>query len=145
MQFLLVVLTFNLGLVCHGGVTWPSWSFAAQDFNLINNFTFIIQLGAGLPALASLFVQPVVLEHLPGLADFFVRHPPSWLAGVPQHPYYELGSYYLIVAGAINYFAACNLHDRIIHPQKRFLAQEQGAPESPAEKEEGKATGPSKS
>ena len=99
------------------------------DFNLINNFTFIIQLGAGLPALASLAAQFV--PFLPAWAQLLVQSIHlTELAGIPPHPYYELGSYYLIVAGAINYFAVCNLHDRILRPQARYQAQEQ-----PEEKE----------
>lgn len=114
-QFVLVIITFILGLTLHSGVAWPSWLPSAADFNLINNFTFVVQLGAGLPALLSLLAQ---------------RLPWSFLAGLPQHPYYELGGYYLIVAGAINYFAVCNLYDRLIHTQPRYLAQE-GKEEAP--------------
>ena len=81
-----------------------------EGFNLIHNFTFIVQLGAGLPALLSLYAQ-----YLPG----------SLLIGVPSSPYYELGGYYLIVSGAINYFAVCNLYDRSsIHWAERTPTKE---------------------
>jgi hypothetical protein len=110
-HLLIVGVTFALGLALHGGVHWPSWSPSAEDFNLIKNFTVLIQLGAGLPALVSL-----------------VANCREWtlLGGIEHHPYYELGGYYLIVAGAINYFAICNVYDRLIHPQPRLLAQEEG-------------------
>jgi len=135
-QCLLVFATFALGLAFHSGVAWPSWSWTAPDFNLINNLTFIIQMGAGLPALASLAAQPVVL----GALDFHHAGALAWLTGVPQHAYYELGSYYMIVAGAINYFAVCNVYDRLVRKQKRFVVQEDGSEEEPAPEE---ATPPS--
>jgi hypothetical protein len=114
-QFLMVVVTFALGLALHGGVAWPTWRLSNPEFNLINNITVIIQLGAGLPALASLWAS---------------QHGWAWLGGVPQNPYYELGAYYLIVAGAVNYFAACNLSDRLLRPVARFLPKRQPAAES---------------
>jgi hypothetical protein len=130
-QFLLVMVTFVLGLALHSGVAWPSWTPGAADFNLINNFTFIIQMGAGLPALVSLAAQ--FISALPAWAQPIVQSTHlTVLAGAPPHPYYELGSYYLIVAGAINYFAVCNLHDRILHRQARYQAQEEEEKETPA-------------
>lgn len=118
-QCLMVVITILIGVRLHGGVDWPSWSIDAPDFNLINNFTFIIQLGAGIPALLSLFADKL---HL------------GFLASLPKQPYYELGQYYIIVAGAVNYFATCNLHDRIVQPQTRYAVQE--GLEEPAATEE---------
>jgi hypothetical protein len=115
-QFLIVIVTFALGLAWHGGVDWPSWLPSAPDFNLINNFTFLIQLGMGLPAILSLLANLST-----GLATTLHL---GFLAGTPTHPYYELGVFYMIVAGAINYFATCNLYDRIIHPNPRFAEQE---------------------
>ncbi|HPK03666.1 MAG TPA: hypothetical protein PLS90_14555 [Candidatus Sumerlaeota bacterium] len=96
-QLGLVGVTFALGLLLDGGVAWPAWSIRQPDFNLINNFTFLIQLGAGLPALVSLVA---------GLKGW------TLLGGAPWASYFELGAYYLVEAGAINYFAACNLYDR---------------------------------
>jgi hypothetical protein len=108
-QAILVCLTFLIGLLFHGGVSWPAWRPSSEEFNLINNFSFMIQLGGGLPALISLFPN-LFLELDTDLAPRLVRW--SFIAGKPQHAYYELGSFYLVVAGAINYFGACNLADR---------------------------------
>jgi hypothetical protein len=99
--------TFALGLMLHGAVLWPTWSFRSEEFNLINNFTFLTQLGAGLPAIASFLAAS--WSDLPG-------GPMSWLAGEASHTNFELGTYYLIVAGALNYFAVGNLHDRLVNP-----------------------------
>jgi hypothetical protein len=109
LQGTMVLVTVALGWSLHGGVAWPSWSPQAMDFNLINNLTFLVQLGGGLPNLASL-----------------VAHQLGWplLGGVPKDPYYELGSYYLVVAGAVNYFATLNFYDRLVKRDPRFLEQE---------------------
>lgn len=103
-HFVTIGVTFVLGLALHGAVLWPTWSLSSEDFNLINNFTFVTQMGSGLPALASFLVSRVT-EAEPG--------PMSWLGGIQSHTNFELGSYYLIVAGALNYFAVGNLYDRL--------------------------------
>ncbi len=127
-HFFLVAVTFGIGISLHSAVAWPSWSIHDEEFNLINNFTFIVQLGSGLPALISF-----AAGHWPAMFRGLGR-----LGGIPQHPYYELGSYYLIVAGALNYFAIGNFYDRLVKPHLRFLAQEQALEES-EDAEEGKS------
>lgn len=117
-HFLLVATTFAAGIALHGSVVWPIWSTRAPEFNLINNFTFIVQIGAGLPALASFWATRAG-ESFPGAW--------RWLAGSPEHPHYELGSYFLIVAGALNYFAVRNFYDRIVNPDSPFVDQEKSA------------------
>jgi hypothetical protein len=109
MQAALVLGTTLIGWALRGGVSWPAWSPQAEDFNLINNLTFIVQMGGGVPAFASLAGHELV-----------------WpvLGGIPEAPYYELGGYYLIVAGAINYFCALNLYDRLVRRDRRYEQQE---------------------
>ena len=110
-HFLAINLTFALGLMLHSSVAWPTWSLRAEEFNLINNFTFLVEMGGGLAALAS-FVASAALE---GESSAM-----QWLAGVPHDPYYELGTYFLVVAGALNYFAIGNFYDRVVNPHPRF-------------------------
>lgn len=117
-HFVMISLTFAFGLALHSSVAWPTWSIHSEEFNLINNFTFIVQLGSGALALGS-FMASISVGGATG--------PLGWLAGIPQHPYYELGSYFLIVAGALNYFAIGNFYDRFMNPHPRVAH-----PKSPA-------------
>lgn len=105
----MVLATAAIGWSLHGGVAWPSWSPEAADFNLINNLTFLVQLGGGLPMLGSL------------AANHFNF---TLLGGIAKAPYYELGSYYLVVAGAVNYFASLNFYDRLVKREGRLYEQE---------------------
>jgi TM2 domain-containing membrane protein YozV len=120
-HFATILLTFGLGLALRGGVAWPTWEIKSEEFNLINNFTFIVQMGAGLPALGSLAVSLLGEGAPTGIL---------WLGGEARHAYYELGGYFLIVAGALNYFAVGNFYDRMIRLHQRFEAQEVEGSES---------------
>lgn len=108
-HFVTIGATFGLGLALHSSVDWPIWSIRSPGFNLINNFTFITQMGGGLPAVASF----VVANGAGASANPLLE----WLAGEPKHYSYELGSYFLIIAGALNYFAMGNFYDRFLHPR----------------------------
>lgn len=114
-HFVTIGLTFAFGLALHSSVVWPSWSIRSEDFNLINNFTFLVQMGGGIWAVASFAASTLVHE-----PQGFI----GVLAGVEHHPHFELGSYFMIVAGALNYLALGNFYDRIVHPHPRFAAQE---------------------
>ena len=116
-QFALVTLTFSFGLMLHSSVAWPTWSIRSEEFNLINNFTFVVQMGSGAPAVASFWAA---LQEPRASSGGIIQ----WLGGIPKHPYYELGSYFLIVAGALNYFALGNFFDRIVRVKTRFEEQE---------------------
>jgi len=108
-HLVVIGVTFGLGLALHSSVAWPVWSIRSPSFNLINNFTFITQMGGGLPAIASF-----IASSDPGIvADSLLGR----FVGQPSHFNYELGSYFLIIAGALNYFAVGNFYDRFIHPR----------------------------
>ncbi len=84
-----VYLTFFLGICLNGGVSWPVWGFRDPGFNVVNNLNFILQLGCGWPALLA-----------------WVADAKGWafLTGDEIHPLSELGGFYCMVAGALNYF-----------------------------------------
>lgn len=104
--------TFMLGVLMHGGVIKPVWDYKNEDFNLINNITFIVQLWCGLPALLS-----YAASNAGALKGTFFE-------AVQINAYHELGSFFMIVAGGLNYFAISNFHDRILKVHARFTAQE---------------------
>jgi len=109
----MLLMTFMLGCMLHGGVVWPAWSMGEEGFNVINNISFLIQMGAGLPALISLAA---------GL------HPDAaalqWTSPDTANPLYDLGSFYVLVCGAMNYFIVCNTYDRLFRPKKADSARQ---------------------
>jgi hypothetical protein len=92
-----VHLTFLLGIILKGGLVPLPWSASDPSFSIVNNLTFILQMGAGWPALLS-------------LGAYYW----NWgaLAAEETHAWYELGSFYCLVAGSLNYFVVCHSVDR---------------------------------
>ena len=86
---LIMHLTFAIGLALHGGVVWPVWSFRGEGFSIMNNLIFLAQMGAGWPALLS-------------LAGYFFHVP--FIGPTESHAYFEIGSFYCLTVGALNYF-----------------------------------------
>lgn len=111
-HFLTISVTFSIGIALHSTVIWPTWAIGSEQFNLINNFTFLTQLGTGLPAIASFIAA----------SDDAGGGALGALTGRMSHSNFELGSYYLVVAGALNYFAVGNFYDRHVHVHPRFQA-----------------------
>lgn len=108
--FAVLSVTFLLGCLLHGGVAWPAWSFRAEGFNVINNITFVIQMGLGLPALLSLLGP-----HVSWL---------QWASPDNAHALSDLGNFYILVCGAMNYFVACNTYDRLFRKKRPAPSQE---------------------
>ena len=101
MPLLLVLeLTFLLGLIMKGGVVLPTMN--ATGGGVISLLTFVIQLGNGLMSLLSL---AATTENITGAAGKF-------LGGTQPHALFELGGFYLLASGAMNYFAITNFYDR---------------------------------
>jgi hypothetical protein len=97
--FVLTQATFGLGLLLHGAVLWPVYSPSDWGFNAMNILTFVVQLGNGLAALLCLAVS----------ATF-----PAWAEATRAHTLFELGSVYLLMAGAVNSFTVGALYDRYL-------------------------------
>ena len=106
--FLVIEGTFFLGLMLQGGVTPPVLD--PSGGGIISFLTFIIQLGNGLSSFfslaASVWSANLRLQGLiPGpLVIFF--------AGNPPHALFDQASLYILVSGAMNYFAVTNFYDR---------------------------------
>lgn len=92
-----VHVTFLLGVCMHGGVGWPVWGLRDLGFSVVNNLNFIFQMGAGWLGLVSL------AAHRLGWSALAVAEP---------HAFSDLGSFYCLVAGALNYFIICQSVER---------------------------------
>lgn len=108
---LLIVLnaTFAMGLTLKGSVVVPEFNVRSPTFNFINVLTFVVDLGAGGPALSCIAARNGLAEgDLPG----GIR---GWFAGNESSATYDLGAFHLLLVGALNYFACCALYDRFRH------------------------------
>jgi len=117
--FIVIELTFFLGLLCHGGVALPVLD--ASGGSIISVLTFIIQLCNGLTSLLSLgavlWDQSLTVKGLePGSLV-------KLLSGSQPHAFFELGAFYLLVAGAMNYFSIMNFYDRYKTGHKRATSE----------------------
>lgn len=96
--FLAVIhVTFFIGLSFNGGIVPPIWNFRAYGFNIVNCLNYILQIGSGWMAL---------------LSQAALSHGWSALAIDEPNAYAELGSFYCLVAGALNYFVVWQGLDR---------------------------------
>ncbi|MBN1476944.1 hypothetical protein JXA47_09335 [Candidatus Sumerlaeota bacterium] len=95
--FFLVEGVFVVGLLFHGAVLWPALSPQDWGFNAVNILTFIIQLANGLASLLCLAISGIY---------------PAWSEATRAHTLFELGTVYLLMAGAINSFAVGGVYDR---------------------------------
>ncbi|NUP88291.1 MAG: hypothetical protein HUU25_00565 [Candidatus Sumerlaeia bacterium] len=96
-QFVLIQVTFGLGLLLHGAVLWPAYNPLDWGANAMNILTFVIQLANGLAALLCLAVSQAF---------------PGWAEATRAHALFELGSVYLLISGAMNSFTVGALFDR---------------------------------
>lgn len=107
--FVVVHLTFFLGMCLKGGVIWPAWSFKDPGFNVVNNLNFIMQIGSGWLAILSWTALPLGWTHI---------------AVAESHPFSELGGFYCLVAGAVNYFIIWESIDRSKKKAFEILAKQ---------------------
>jgi TM2 domain-containing membrane protein YozV len=97
--FLLINVTFMIGVFLHGAVAWPIWNPRTEEgFNIVNNFTFIVELGNGLLSLLSLVGHQLM--------------PNRMLTGQEWNANFDLAAFYLLVSGGMNYFVVCHFYDR---------------------------------
>lgn len=95
--FAVIQTTFVLGLICHGAVLLPPYNPADWGMNAMNILTFVVQLANGLAAMLTMAVSQLF---------------PAWAASTRAHTLFELGSVYLLMAGAVNSIVLGGLYDR---------------------------------
>lgn len=96
--FLLLQGTFLAGAAMQGSVLVPEFSPRSEGFNLVTILTFVVQMFNGLLGLVS------VLPDLTG-GRFAI------LPFNETHPLAELGAFYLLVSGGMNYFVLASTYD----------------------------------
>lgn len=99
----LLTSTFLLGLLLKGTVVFPVWTPGTEGFNVINILTFLAQMGYGSLSLLCL------ASHQLGIGFF---------QGDQSFAFFDLATFYLIIAGALNYLMLFNLYDRHLKPEK---------------------------
>ncbi len=82
---------FVAGILLKGSVIFPEFNPASQTFNVISVLTFFVSFGNAAPSAACLVSRYV---------------------GDESSATFELATFHLLLAGALNYFACCALYDR---------------------------------
>lgn len=110
MIFPLLYLTFIIGhLFFNGAVVFPAeYQSPPGFFNPLGYLTFFCQMLFGLPAWLSLLWSSL--------------HPEIEYMGLEVHrtypPLFDLGSYYLLVIGGLNYYCNIKLYDHRFRKKK---------------------------
>lgn len=109
--FILLEITFIIGFLLHSQVAIPMINPFSLGFNLINIFTFIVQLGNGFFSIVSIINERFHLNLF-------------W--AIPSHSTYELGGYYMLVSGASNYFITMHIYDTLCGRVKKKKEEKEG-------------------
>jgi hypothetical protein len=95
---------FLIGLLLGGYVLPPEWSTSSPNFSIVSCLTFIMQFFHGIGWAAASVCWNLVQEgSQSGVVHF--------LAGNPGATNSDFGSFHLLVAGGLNYFATSRLYD----------------------------------
>jgi hypothetical protein len=103
--FIVLQATFLVGAALRGSVLMPDFRFGSEGFNIVTILTFFTQMFNGGLALLSLA--------------------PEFLHGWHILPYDEtnqwadLGSFYLLVSGGLNYFVMASTYDHFYGRKRR--------------------------
>lgn len=106
--FLLIQGIFMAGLLFHGSLTPPI--IEKSGGGVISVLTFLIQLGNGIMgflSFGSVLWTRNILESGATPGDVL-----KFFSGDQTHACYDLGSFYILVSGALNYFTLTTFYDR---------------------------------
>jgi hypothetical protein len=127
--FILLQGSFLIGLMLNGSVHWPAWSPKTEGFNLINILTYLTQMGNGLFATLSMIADWEFVKRLQEMQSIgnnvSINEIQNSLGalkifhGNEISSTFELGSFYLLVAGAMNYFSVVGYWDRYYGAQAK--------------------------
>ncbi len=106
--FMIIEGTALFGLLLHGSVVFPILDVSGGG--VISLLTFLIQLGNG--AISLLCLVAGSLSDMMGVRGLRAGQMVRFFTGYPSDALFDLGSFYLLVSGAMNYFVVTNFYDR---------------------------------
>ena len=109
LMFAVIELTFVAGVLFDGCVLWPDFNFRSQQFNLVAILAFLTQVFNGFLSLLSV------------LPEFFGRHL-DILRADETRAWHDLGSFWLLVSGGMNYFVLVSTWDHFLGHKARGAA-----------------------
>jgi hypothetical protein len=118
--FVLIEGIFLIGAFLRGSVLPPEFRWSHEGFNVVSLLTFFTQMFNGAAALVSL------LPEVAGRAWAILPYDESYC-------WADLGSFYTLVAGGMNYLLVMSTYDHF-YGRKRGSAQEAGLAAPPRER-----------
>lgn len=107
MIFPLLYLTFAIGLLLNGAVVMPK-AYQSPVFNILAYLGYVSQMFFGLPA----WMNNAWVTHQMEIE--MIEKLPSYTSA----EYFDLGSYFLVVAGGLNYYANVKLFDFVLNKKE---------------------------
>lgn len=107
--FVLIESTFLVGVMFQGAVLVPEFNYRSEGFNLVAILTFVTQMFNGLAA---------CLSAVADLTGGAVR----LLPGNELNQWSDLGTFYLLMSGGLNYFALTGTYDHFYGFKSRSAA-----------------------
>ncbi len=96
--FALIQVTFLAGIAFRGGVLVPEFRWNHEGFNIVSLLTFFTQIFNGGAALISMLPE-------------FLGQKWAIFPSDETSPWADLGSFFLLVAGGLNYFVLMSTYD----------------------------------
>lgn len=112
--FVILQLTFLIGVALRGSVLLPEFNFRSPSFNLVNILTFLTQIFNG--GLALLSILPEIFGRSAAVLPY-----------EESHPFADLGAFYLLVSGGMNYFVLVSTYDHFYSGEARKDLREANA------------------
>jgi hypothetical protein len=112
--FVILQLTFLIGAALRGSVLMPDFYFRSPGFNLVNILTFMTQIFNGGLGLLSL------LPEMLGRSMAILPYDESY-------PWADLGAFYLLVSGGMNYFVLVSTYDHFYSDEAISVTREADA------------------
>ena len=106
--FIILELTFFIGVALHGLVLFPVFDWTKEGFNVVSILTFLTQMCNGLLGIIS--VIPDLFVQL-GQQNPDAARKVALFGYNETHHWADLGSFYLLISGGMNYFVLASTYD----------------------------------